>query len=429
MKTLQLRAKPLIFFALLCLLGGVTQLRAQPADEKQLMKNLREEIVRDLRGNILPFWKKYAVDPTGGFQGGLNYDGTPRPNAQKGLVLNARILWTFSTAYRLFGEKEDLAMANRAQHYLINRFIDKTHGGAFWTLRADGTPGNTDKQTYGIAFAIYGLAEHYRATRNEESLQKAIELYQSLEKYAFDPEFGGYIESFTRDWQKPARYGYDGDGTSPKTMNTHLHVLEAFTNLYRVWPDESLRKQFKALTEIVIDKILNQETWHEMLFFTRDWVNKEDIVSYGHDIEFAWLLDEAGKVLNDKPLREKIEKISVKVAEVQMNEGLNPDGSMLSEKKGDHVQRNLSWWPQAETVVGFVNAYQLSGDKKFLLGAAKTWDWIKTHMIDREYGEWYGTVLENGTPMQRGEKGSLWRCPYHNSRMGFEIYERFEHLE
>ena len=421
--------RKIFFLSILCFLGFSGIVQAQGKAQKEVIKTLRDEIVQDLNGNILPFWKKYSVDPSGGFYGGINFDGSPRANAQKGNVLNGRLIWTYSTAYRIFGDKEALELANRAQRYFIDHFIDKEYGGTYWSLRADGTPGDNNKQTYGIAFAIYGLSEHYRATGNEESLKMAIELYQSLEKYAFEPEFGGYIESFTRDWKKPVKYGYDGDGTSPKTMNTHLHVLEAYTNLYRVWPDAGLRKQLKALAEIAITKILNTETYHEMLYFTNDWKSKQDIDSYGHDIEYSWLIDEAGKVLNDKKLKKKIQEVSVKVAETQMKEGLNADGSMKSERKGEEVSTTLSWWPQAETVVGFLNAYEISGDEKFLNGAVKAWGWIKEKMIDRQYGEWYGTVMGDGSPVLKGEKGSLWRCPYHNSRMGFEVYERFEHLK
>ncbi|NLZ95820.1 MAG: N-acylglucosamine 2-epimerase, partial [Bacteroidales bacterium] len=250
------------------------------------------EIVKDLKYNILPFWEKYSVDEKGGFYGALAYDGSPVENADKGCVLNARILWTFSIAYQVFKNPQYLNLANRAQQYLIDHFIDKEMGGVYWTLDSRGIPKDKDKQTYGIAFAIYGLSEHYRATQSQKSLDEAIALYYCLENIAFDSENGGYIESFTKDWQKPNRYGYDGDGIASKTMNTHIHVLEAYTNLYQVWKDEGLRKQLSALLNVLIEKVYNPSSHHLMLYFNDAWESLEDIDSYGHDIETAWLINE-----------------------------------------------------------------------------------------------------------------------------------------
>ena len=387
---------------------------------------LYQEITSDLEGNILPFWKKYAADPTGGFYGELTYDGSPVAGADKGCVLNARILWTFSAAARLLGDDESLQLANRAQRYFIDHFIDKEQGGAYWSLLADGTPKDTDKQTYGIAFAIYGLSEHFRATQNRESLDQAIGLYRCLEAHAFDPEYGGYIESFTRDWQKPERYGYDGAGVAVKTMNTHIHVLEAYTNLYRAWKDEGLHRQLKALTEVLINRIYDPRTHHQMLFFNREWQSLEDIDSYGHDIETSWLLTEAAEVLGDAELLSRTKKIAIDLVDTQMKKGMNPDGSLIYERNGDHFRRDLQWWCQAESVNGLLNAWRISGDGKYLEAAVHTWNWIKDNMIDRKYGEWYSFVSEEGKADVHGLKASLWRCPYHNSRMGLEIIGRTE---
>lgn len=385
---------------------------------------LKSEIVTDLTQNILPFWMTYAPDPSGGFYGQLSYDGTPVPDAEKGGVLNARILWTFSVAYRLFGEEAYKTMADRAQHYFLDHFIDPEYGGSYWSVQADGTPANVEKQTYGIAYAIYGLAEHYRATGNQQSLDQAVELFRTLETYAYDPGYGGYIESFTRDWQPPERFGYDGKGIAPKTMNTHLHVLEAYSTLYRVWPDNHLKKQLREMIHVFTDKIIDPDTWHEKLFLTRDWQNLEQIDSYGHDMELSWLLTEAAEVLGEKELLHETERIAIRLVDTQMKEGWNDDGSMLYEKEGDHIQKDREWWPQAESVVAFVNAWQITGEERYMDAAWKTWTWIRLHLIDYEYGEWYKTVREDGTPVIRAPKASMWKCPYHNSRMGFEIYTR-----
>lgn len=387
---------------------------------------LKEEITSDLKGNILEFWSKYSPDDKDGFYGELSYDGTPNAEAKRGLVLNARILWTFSSAYRIFGDESYKALADRAQKYLLANFIDRERGGAFWSLNSDGTPADTDKQTYGISFAIYGLSEHFRATGNQLSLDEAIYLYRTLEKYAKEPEYDGYIDSFTSDWQKPERYGYDGKGIAPKTMNTHIHVLEAYTSLYRVWKDPELASRLEALIGIVTEKMYNPQTGHLGLYFDMKWNSMEDIDSYGHDIETAWLVTEAAEVLGNSSLLKTITPKVLKMTDAALKEGLTPDGAMTYERKGNEYHRELSWWCQAETVVGCMNAWKLSGDERYYDSAIRTWNWIKTYMIDSEFGEWYGTVSPENIPVKDGQKCSMWRCPYHNSRMGYEVIRLLE---
>ena len=293
---------------------------------------LRDEVLKDLKENVLHFWEKYAVDPSGGFYGMILNDGTPRPDEAKGVVLNARILWTFSTAYRLFGDENYKHLANRAQRYLIDHFIDKELGGVYWSLHADGTPLNTEKQTYGMAFAIYGLSEHFRATGSTESLMQSIDLYKVLETQVREFENDGYIESFTRNWQVPPKYGYDGTGLASKTMNTHIHLLEAYTSLYRVWRNEGLQKRLNTLINLVVDKIYNPETNHLKLFFNNQWESLEDIDSYGHDIETGWLLTEAAEVLEDKALLERIEPIAVNLTDAALKEGAHKFGGKIPNK-------------------------------------------------------------------------------------------------
>ncbi|OCW93617.1 N-acylglucosamine 2-epimerase [Macellibacteroides sp. HH-ZS] len=385
---------------------------------------LRDEVLKDLKENVLHFWEKYAVDPSGGFYGMILNDGTPRPDEAKGVVLNARILWTFSTAYRLFGDENYKHLANRAQRYLIDHFIDKQLGGVYWSLYADGTPLDTEKQTYGMAFAIYGLSEHFRATGSTESLMQSIDLYKVLETQVREFENDGYIESFTRNWQVPPKYGYDGTGLASKTMNTHIHLLEAYTSLYRVWRNEGLQKRLNALIYLVVDKIYNPETNHLKLFFNNQWESLEDIDSYGHDIETGWLLTEAAEVLEDKALLKRIEPIAVNLTDVVLKEGRNEDGSLIYERHGADYQRTLSWWCQAETIVGCVNAWQISGNEHYLHAADKTWEWVKARMIDKEHGEWFRSVTPEGMPDLKTPKASMWNCPYHNSRMGFELFLR-----
>lgn len=391
-------------------------------DEKVL--RLVEETTKDVRENILPFWEKNAPDVRGGFYGTLLNDGTPLRDAPKGGVLNARILWTFSKAYELFKKEKYKQLADRAQDYFVQYFIDPEYGGTYWTLRADGTPENTDKQTYGIAFGIYGLAQHYRSTGNSESLRQAIALYHTLEKHAYDSVNGGYIELFTRNWQTPPRYGYDGKGIAPKTMNTHLHVLEAYTLLYRVWPDSVLEKQLRNLIEIFLDKIIDRHRWHQRLFLTMTWENLDEIDSYGHDIELSWLIYEAAMALKDASLIERIRSVTLRLVTTQMKEGWTQEGYLLYERAEGEIRGGIEWWPQAESVVAFFNAWEITADPAYLDAAVKTWEWIKTHLIDYEYGEWFGGLLPDGTPNKDRPKADLWKCPYHNSRMGFELFDR-----
>jgi len=388
------------------------------SEEDKIVAQLKREIVQDLTENILPFWVKYSPDPSGGFYGILNFDGTPKENAIKGGILNARIVWTFSAAYRMLKDEQYLTLANRAQRYFLDHFIDPEYGGSYYTLNVDGTPLDMQKNTYQNAFAIYGLSEHYRATDNRESLDAAIAIYRKMADHVYDPVNGGFIESFDRQWQMI-------EVESPKTMNTNLHVLEALTNLYRVWRDDGLKKHLEEEIYVMTHKVLNQETWHEQLFLTMDWVNQQDIDSYGHDIEFSWLLVEAAEVLGDEEILKDCQRIALNLAVVQLEQGIDKNGAMMYEKSGDHLNANLSWWPQAETVVGCLNAWQISGDRMFLDAAVRTWEWIKTYMIDHEYGEWFIGVTPDGIPQKKRAKADHWRCPYHNSRMGFEVMTRF----
>jgi mannobiose 2-epimerase len=397
-------------------------------ETERKLHRMCEEIQGDLLTNVLPFWALYSPDPAGGFYGTIRNDGLPVPEADKGLVLNARILWTFSSAYRAFEVENYKQLADRAQKYIIEYFLDPEYGGAYWLLNADGIPLDTNKQTYGIAFAIYALSEHYRATGNKESLEQAIALYNTLQEHAYDAVNGGYIDSFTRNWQLPERFGYDGQGIAPKTMNTHLHILEAFTNLYRVWPDKQLKKQLKRLVNLFYDEIINPDTHHQRLYFTMEWNSLDKTDSYGHDIELSWLLCEAAKITGDDRLIERTKQMAITLVDTQIKEGWSPQGYMYYEKSNGAISKNIEWWPQAEAVVGLINAWQLSNDPGYATTAIVTWRWIKENLIDSEYGEWYYRLDENLLPITTLPKADRWKCPYHNSRMAFETIERIRWL-
>ena len=392
------------------------------------LEALREEVKDELVNDILPFWMNRMTDrEQGGFYGRIDGNNCLHPDAPKGAILNARILWTFSAAFRLLKKPEYLETATRAKRYLLDFFYDKQYGGIFWELNADGTPSDAKKQIYALGFAIYGLSEYARATGDREALEYAVRLFEVIEKYSFDPVQNGYVEALTREWQpiQDMRLS-DKDENEKKTMNTHLHILEPYANLYRVWKDERLEKQLRNLIKVFVTRILDAESGHLNLFFEEDWSNKYHIISYGHDIEASWLIHEAALVLGDQQLLAETEPVIVKIARAA-DEGLNRDGSMIYENFVDKqkVDRELHWWVQAENVVGHINLYQYFHDEDALRKALKCWQFIKENLIDGEGGEWYWSRYADGTVNRKDDKAGFWKCPYHNGRMCMEIIERF----
>lgn len=395
------------------------------------LQQLKREVEEELTRNILPFWiDKMTDNEHGGFYGRITGTDVLMPEAEKGAVLNARILWTFSAAYRLLQREEYLVTATRAKRYLIDHFYDKEYGGVYWSLDCEGNPLDTKKQIYALGFAIYGLSEYHRATGDKEALDYAKLLFDSIEQHSFDPQLNGYCEALARDWGELADVRLsDKDENERKTMNTHLHILEPYTNLYRVWKDERLRQKLRNLIELFIGKILNQATGHLELFFSDDWRSKYRIVSYGHDIEASWLIHEAALVLGDNGLLEKVEPL-VEFIAAAAGEGIAEDGGMVYETFADKGQTDTDrhWWVQAENVVGHVNLYQYFGDEVALQKAFRSWDFIKRYLIDREHGEWHWSVHANGVVNTVDDKAGFWKCPYHNGRMCMEIMERFSYF-
>lgn len=394
----------------------------------EAINTLRKEVTEELEGNILPFWMNKMTDrERGGFYGRISGEDVLMPDEPKGAILNARILWTFSAAYRLLKKPEYLATATRAKRYLLDFFYDKQFGGIYWSVDCEGNPLDTKKQIYALGFAIYGLSEYARATGDEEALEYAIRLFEVIEKYSFDAEKNGYVEALTRDWQPIADMRLsDKDENEKKTMNTHLHILEPYANLYRVWKDGRLKTQLKNLIELFVTKILDTQTYHLNLFFENDWTNKYHLISYGHDIEASWLIHEAALILGDETVLKQIEPVIVRIARAA-DEGLNADGSMTYERFSDkgETDRELHWWVQAENVVGHLNLYQHFGDEEALSTALRCWQFIKDKLIDRENGEWYWSRFADGSINRNDDKAGFWKCPYHNGRMCLEINERF----
>ena len=423
---------------------------------------MKQEMQDVLENNILRFWLDKMVDhENGGFYGRIDGHGQLHPEAEKGAILNARILWSFSAAYRVLRNLDNLEpleylkATKRAYDYFINHFIDKEYGGVYWSLDCKGYPLDTKKQFYAIGFAIYALSEYARATGDREALDYAIDLYECIEEHSFDPTYNGYIEACTREWGEMADMRLSElDANYPKSQNTHLHIIEPYTNLYRCLkemlavascnyvpvvgavlpvdvaiPVELLARiegSLRNLIDIFTDRILNPDTHHLDLFFEKDWTRGAGhLESYGHDIECSWLLHEAALVLGDPKVLRKVEPIVQMVAQAS-EKGLRPDGSLIHEANLDtgHVDDDRHWWVQAENVVGWLNIYQYFGDVSALDKAERCWQYIKHQLIDHDDGEWYWSRRPDGTVNRDDDKAGFWKCPYHNTRMCLEIIER-----
>lgn len=391
------------------------------------METLKKEMKQCLEDNILRYWiDKVTDNEHGGYYGRVDGHDQVHPEAEKGAILNGRILWAFSAAYRVLKKQEYLDAATRAKDYILTHFIDKEYGGVYWSLDCEGKPLDTKKQTYAIGFVIYGLSEYARATGDKQALDAAIKLYHDIEAHAFDEVYGGYVEALTREWNPIADMRLsDKDENGAKTMNTHLHVIEPYTNLYRVWPSKELRESIHRLLDVFTDKLYNKETHHLDLFFDNEWHGRRNIESYGHDIEATWLLWETALVLGEDDVKTKLEPIVVDLAKAA-DEGLQPDGSMIYEhwKDTGKTDRQRQWWVLCENVIGHANLYQYFHDTPALKVAKDCWTFIDKHLVDHVNGEWHWAVDDNGKINLEDDKAGFWKCPYHNSRMCLEIIER-----
>ncbi len=390
------------------------------------LQRYRDEMNLELH-SILDYWMKHTIDEThGGFVGRIDHDNIVHSIAPKGSVLNSRILWTFSSAARLTRNEDYQFTAERAFHYIRDFFADKEHGGLYWTVDHKGQPLDTKKQVYALSFGIYGLSEYYRISHDKDALQLAVQLYHDIVKYSHDEVHGGYIEALSREWKEMNDIRLsEKDANERKSMNTHLHVMEGFVNLYRVWPDAVLKTRIEALIRIFLDHIISAETNHLILFFDDEWNSKSSTVSYGHDIEAAWLVQEAAEVIGDEDLLREVRTVSVLLADAAA-EGLDKDGGLWYEYEPatNHLVKEKHSWPQAEAMVGFFNVWQLTGNKQYLDHSMNSWSFVQSFMHDKNCGEWYWGVYEDYAPMTKEDKVGIWKCPYHNSRACMEMIER-----
>ncbi len=386
---------------------------------------LRDSVAAELTGNILPYWLEKMQDPQGGFYG--RRDGNDRldPDAPRGAILTARMLWTFSAAYRVLRRPEYLEAATRAKREIIDRFYDPEYGGIYWSLDAQRRPLDTKKQFYAIGFAIYGLTELARATGDPEALDYAIRLFHDIETHSRDRHRGGYLEAAQRDWTPIADMRLsDKDDNASKTMNTHLHIIEPYTNLLRVWPDAELREATEELLRLFLDRFTPPEgRAHLGLFFDGDWNRRDAEISYGHDIEASWLMLETAMVLDNPELTARTLEVTRRIADAAM-EGRCCDGSMIYERHASgRYDNDKHWWVQAENVLGQLYQYLFHGREQFLPMALQSWHYIDRCIVDREHGEWMWS-RRGDLPNRTDDHAGFWKCPYHNARMCLETIER-----
>lgn len=395
---------------------------------QQDLKGLKASLEQELE-QILGYWQHQMVDhQQGGFYGKRLFDETLVADAPKGSVLHARILWTFAAACNHTGNQDYLDIAHRAYDYIKRYFIDETYGGVYWSVTGEGAPLDTKKQVYALSFALYAFSEYYQCTKNEQAKATAIALFELVEKYSLDKNLGGYIEAFTREWLpiEDLRLS-DKDANEKKTMNTHLHILEGYTNLYRIHPVQEVRQAIIHLLEVFDRYIIDADSHHLVLFFDEAWIRKGSQVSYGHDIEAAWLLSEAAEVIGENAWIQKMNDHAVKIAAAAA-EGLDSDHGMWHEYDvtSHHLLKEKHWWPQAEAMVGFFHAWQVSRNDLYLQLVMNSWSFIKNYMIDEKNGEWIWGITADYSLMNTEDKAGFWKCPYHNGRACMEVIRRIE---
>ena len=383
-----------------------------------------QEVRENLTSCILPYWLKLK-DPRGGFYGEVTADGTVLYDAPRGVILNARLIWSFAAAYAALKDTQYLVAAVHARDWFLEHFCDHKYGGVYWSVSAEGERLDDKKQLYAQGFAIYGLSELYKVTRDDEVLKAAVNLYQVVETHFADRENGGYMEALSRDFSPLEDMSLSAhDINADKTMNSHLHVLEAYANLYQVWPDEGLKTAVERLLDIIGHQVM-APNGHLQLYFRRDWSVMPGGVSYGHDIETSWLALECAFALKDLDVVNKVRPWALRMG-LAGNEGLLADGSLRYEKLPDgSYDDSRQWWVQAETVVGNLWLWKYHSDTGGADRALRAWNYIKEHLVDSKDGEWWWAVLPDGSLDKAQPKAGFWKCPYHNTRMCLQVLSLF----
>ena len=388
-----------------------------------------EEVKAHLMNDIIPFWKNLRDDEFGGYYGYMDYDLKVDKKAVKGCILNSRITWFFANAYTLLKDESLLEEAKHGFTFMKDHCMDKENGGIFWSMKYDGTPEDTTKHTYNQAFSIYALSSYYEATGDEEALAMAKELFHIIETKCTDEI--GYKEAFDKEFHEVENDKLSENGViAEKTMNTLLHVFEAYTELYRVAKLPEVKERLEWIMDTFADKVYNPKLHRQEVFFDRNMNTILDLHSYGHDIETAWLMDRGVEVLGEKKYEEKMTPIT-KDLTAEIYKVAFDGHSLANECEKGVVNVHRIWWVQAETVIGFLNGWQKDPSRTEYLEAAKSeWQFIKDHVMDKRQGsEWFWEVDQSGKPYEGRPIVEPWKCPYHNGRMCFEVIRRLEGKE
>ena len=369
-----------------------------------------------LENRLLPFWENLRDDENGGFYGLMDFDLTLHRDALKGCILNSRILWFFSEAAMALHSETARACAAHARRFMAERCFDRTHGGLFWSVNADGTPADTTKHTYNQAFGIYALAAWYRLSGEPSALADAFSLFDLIETRLRDE--GGYLEAFTRDWQPVENDKLSENNViAQRTMNTLLHVFEGYSGLYQATRDPRVGKALRYILDIYETKVYDPVRRRQRVFFDHDYRELIDLHSYGHDIESSWLIDWGASLLGDAALMERISDIDTRLAE-HIYEAAYRDHSLLNECERGVDNTWRIWWVQAEAVLGFLHAWEKTGDAKYRDAAADIFQYIQEKLTDPRPGsEWFWELDAQGRPSSRKPIVEPWKCPYHNGRM------------
>lgn len=383
-----------------------------------------DEVKKEFLNHVIPFWENLIDEDNGGYYGMLDYELRLDKNAPKGCILNSRILWFFSNAYLTFGNDTYLKYADHAYTFLKDFCLDKENDGVFWSLNYDGTVYDSTKHTYNQAFAIYALSSYYDATKKMEAKELAFQLYRLIESRCKDDN--GYLEAFTRDFKPESNEKLSENGVeATRTMNTLLHVFEAYTELYRVSGNREVADNLRYILDIFADKMYNPKLGRQEVFFDENYNSLIDLYSYGHDIETAWLIDRGLEILNDLSYNQKLTPITETLTS-QVYKIAFDGCSVPAECCNGVVDESRVWWVQAEAMVGFYNGYQKNPNRVEYLKTVKAlWEYIKNHIIDTRIGsEWFWEVDIYGNPSSRKPIVEPWKCPYHTGRMCFELVRR-----
>jgi len=387
------------------------------------VQQLRAEVEKELLDHILPFWTKLQDEQYGGMYGLVDYDLHVAKRADKGGIVTARFLWTFSAAFRVTGKNEYLQVARNLFQFFQEKLFDHEYEGIFWLVDYAGRPKDTRKHIYTQAFAVYACSEYYLASKDEQALKLAKRLFYLIEEKGFDKSTNAYLEEFDRIWNETDNQMLSGNGIMAHiTMNTHIHVLEAYTTLYKAWPTFKVKEKIENLLHILYEKIYDKETHFLGVYFDKQWKNLLDMKSFGHDIEASWLIDDAIKTIDIENLN--YEKMVIEIAGNIAAEAMEADGSLINEQVNEKYDRDRIWWVQAEAAVGFYNAYERTGNEKYAELAKGLWKYIRNHLIDpRENGEWFWSVDSMGHPSKRNI-ADPWKASYHNGRFCLEFMKR-----